>query len=187
MNTQASILRQAGLNALKAGRLQEAIAALHQSVGADPECFETWSFLGAAYSRQGDFDTARRAFGRAVQIDPRSPKARFNLGISHQMAGDEEAARCCFETALQLDPDYTHAREALGKLPPRAVSMADLAAPGGAVRLPGAHAETPGEAEAQAEHHALTPEEIARLAMPQGHLHMMGAQSGEEDKPDKAA
>lgn len=185
MSAIANALRQAGINALKAGRLEEAIRSLQQAADHDPETYETFAYLGAAYARLGDYERSRRAFGRAVQIQPRSAKARYNLGSAHQMAGDTEAARVCFEATLALDPNYTAAREALDKLPPKVVNLWELASPGGAVRLPGAHrAEMQPSDEAGAEPQALTPEEIARLAAPQGHLHLMGAQASE---PDHAA
>jgi len=184
MNTQATVFRQAGYNALKAGQLEEAIRLLQQAAGADPESYETYAYLGAAFARQGDFERARRAFGRAVQIQPESARARYNLGNAHQMAGDTEAARTCFEAALRLDPNYTTAQEALDKLPPKVVNIWELASPGGAVRLPGAHREETHE-EAQEARRPLTPQEIAQLAMPQGHLHLMGAQATESNHGDE--
>ena len=151
MNAQAAALQQAGIESLKAGRLDEAIATLQQSAEVDPECYETWTYLGAAYARKGDHDASWHAFGRAVQIAPGSPKARFNLGVAHQMAGEAEEARVCYQAALKLDPNYAQARAALDKLPP--------------------------ESEVLAPPHRLTPQEMARLATPGGQFHMMGAQA----------
>jgi tetratricopeptide (TPR) repeat protein len=181
MNAQASALRQAGYNALRAGRLDEAIRDFQQAAALEPEAYDTFAYLGAAYARQGDYEKARRAFGRAVQIRPDSPKARYNLGSAHQMAGDTEAARICYQAALDLDPNYTQAREALAKLPKKEISVSELASPG-AMHLPGAQATRLEDEEAVADAPALTPEEVAKLAAPGGHLHIMGAQAMDEDQ-----
>lgn len=179
MNALAAPLRQAGLTALKAGRLQEAITSLLKSAQADPESFETYSYLGAAYSRLGDFESARKAFGRAIQINPTSGRAWYNLGVSHQMAGDEESARTCFENAVKHDPNHAQAAEALAKLAPKPMSMSELASVGGSVRLPGAHRDAMEEEEAHEPKRALTAQELARLATPEGSFHMSGAQATE--------
>ncbi|NLI00704.1 MAG: tetratricopeptide repeat protein [Chthonomonadales bacterium] len=177
MSALAAPLRQAGLAALKAGRLQEAIANLLKAAQADPESFETYSYLGAAYSKVGDFENARKAFGRAIQIDPTSARAWYNLGVAHQMAEDLESARTCFNNAVQRDPNHEQARAALEKLAPRPMSMSELASVGGSVRLPGAHrAELEEEAQAEPARE-LTPQDLARLATPEGSFHMSGAQA----------
>lgn len=179
MSALAAPLRQAGLNALKAGRMQEAIEALLKAAEADPESFETWSYMGAAYSRLADYENARKAFGRAIQINVNSPRAWYNLGVAHQMAGDEDAARTCYDRAVQLDPGYSTAREAKDKLTPKPRSMSELASVGGAVRLPGAQREALEDAEPSEPKRHLTPQELAKLATPDGSFHMPGAQATE--------
>lgn len=188
MSALAAPLRQAGVQALKEGRLQDAVEALLKAAEADPESFDTYSYLGAAYSRLGDFERARKAFGRAIQLNVQSARGWYNLGVSHQMAGDPDAARTCYERALALEPNYEAAKNALERLPVKEVSISELASAGGKVRLPGAHAETIGDtpvAEMQPGR-SLTPQEIARLATPEGEFHMPGAQAthlGDEDAP----
>jgi len=185
MSALAAPLRQAGLNALKAGRLQEAIAGLLKAAQADPDSFETYSYLGAAYSRLGDFENARKAFGRAIQLNPTSGRAWYNLGVSHQMAGDLDSARTCFENAVKHDPTHAQAQEALDKLAPKPMSMSELASVGGSVRLSGAHRAAMDEEGPAAQTHVLTPQEMAKLATPEGSFHMPGAQATElgEDSP----
>ncbi len=190
MSVLANALRQAGVNALRAGRFEEAIINLQKAIQADPNDFETWTYMGATRARMGEHDLSRQAFGRAVQINPQSAKARYNLGQAHQMAGDIEAARVCYNSAIQLAPEYAQAQEALSKLPePKQMTMSELAGGGGNIRLPGAHRANVGDEElpAQAVAHRLTPAEIARLSAPQGHIHMMGAQATDYVDPTKAA
>src|SRR5437588_5081913 len=117
MDSESVALRQSGGQALKAGRLEEAIGLLERAAALDPQSYETFSYLGAAYASKEDYDAARHAFGKAVQLHPESPRARFNLGTAHQMAGDNDAARTCFEGALELDPGYTQAHDAIANLP----------------------------------------------------------------------
>lgn len=177
VNAQAAAIRQTATQLMQAGRFQEAVVQLQQAAGLDPESVETFGYLGAAYARLKNFESARRAFGRAVQLNPGSAKARFNLGTAHQMAGDTDSARVCYESAVNLDPNYQQAQDALAKLPPKVVHMADLANPG-AMHLPGAQASGFGDAETGFQVSHLTPEEIARLSMPSGKMHLPGAQAG---------
>jgi tetratricopeptide (TPR) repeat protein len=177
LNALSAPLLQAGMNAMKARRLQEAIGAFQQAAKVDPESSEAWSYLGAAYSQAADYESARQAFGRAIQLKPQSAKCWFNLGVAHQMAGDAESARTCFQSALDRDPSYAAAHDALIKLTPKTMTMADLASPGGAVRLPGAHTVESHESGPIGAKPALTAQEMARLSTPQGQFHMMGAQA----------
>jgi tetratricopeptide (TPR) repeat protein len=191
MSALAAALRQTGIAALKEGRLADAVEALIKAAEADPNSFESWSYLGAAYSRMNDYERARKAFGHAIQINHESPRAWYNLGVAHQMAGDPDSARTCYERAIALDPNYEAAHQALEKLKPKAVSMSELASGGGKIRLPGAHDETLEEhappVQTEQTHH-LTPQELAKLATPDGSFHMPGAQAtelGDEDTETK--
>src|SRR5437016_2674890 len=137
MDPESVALRQRGAQALKAGRVMEAIELLEQAAGLDSQSYETFSYLGAAYASKEDYDAARHAFGKAVQLHPESPRARFNLGRAHQMAGDNDAARTCYEGALELDPGYTQAQDAIDSLPSKVFNPADLNKPPGKAHLPG--------------------------------------------------
>jgi len=183
MNAQVAALQTAGVNSLKAGRADEAVKTLQMAAGMDPDNYDTYAFLGAAYARQNSAESSRRAFGKAVQLKPESAKARFNLGMAHEKCGNVEAARACYEMAAQMDPNYVQAQQAVDRLPkakdPSEMSMSELSTPGGAIHIGGAQAEY-GEEEEKSEFvpSSLTPEEIARLSTPgDGHLHIMGAQA----------
>lgn len=183
MNAQVAALQTAGVNALKSGRADEAVKSLQLAAGMDPENYDTYAFLGAAYARQNNAESSRRAFGKAVQLKPESAKARFNLGMAHEKCGNLDAARTCYEMAAQMDPNYTQAQQALDRMPkpkaPGEINVSELSSPGGAIHLVGAQANYEEEEEKPAfVASSLTPEEIARLSMPgDGHLHIMGAQA----------
>src|SRR5215813_3781622 len=140
MNAQGDMYRQKGFASLQAGRTEEAIQSFQQSAGADPDNYDTFAYLGAAYAKQKNFESSRRAFGRAVQLNPESAKARFNLGKAHEMAGDPIAARACYQSALDRDIHYDQAKEALKKLPVPELNMSELAGVGGKINLAGARA-----------------------------------------------
>jgi tetratricopeptide (TPR) repeat protein len=183
MNAQVAALQTAGVNALKAGRADDAVKSLQMAAGMDPQNYDTYAFLGAAYARQSNNESSRRAFGKAVQLKPDSARARFNLGMAHEKCGNIDAARTCFEMAVQMDASYSQAQQALDRLPkpkaPGEMNMAELSAPGGAIHMVGAQSNYEQEEEKPTfVATSLTPEEIARLSMPgDGHLHIMGAQA----------
>jgi tetratricopeptide (TPR) repeat protein len=191
MNAQVAALQTAGVNALKAGRADDAVKSLQMAAGMDPQNYDTYAFLGAAYARQNNSESSRRAFGKAVQLKPDSAKARFNLGMAHEKCGNLDAARVCYEAAVNMDASYAQAQQALDRMPkpkaPGEIHMSELAAPGGAIHMVGAQANYEEEDEKPAfVASSMTPEEIARLSMPgDGHLHIMGAQAtdyGEENR-----
>jgi tetratricopeptide (TPR) repeat protein len=184
MNPQSGALKQAGFNALKAGRLEEAAQAFQQAAGMDANDYDTYAYLGAVYARQKNFESSRRSFGRAVQLNPGSAKARFNLASAHQMAGDNNAARACFQAALDVDPEYAQAKEALLKLPVEEVRMSDLARPGGQMHLSGAQAAEFTDEEPSDEVSSLTPQQIAMLNAPGGSIHLAGGHMYDETDTD---
>lgn len=162
MSALSAPLQRAGLDAMKAGRLQEAVQYLNQARNIEPDAPETYTYLGVAYTQLGDWDGANHAFGHAVELEPNSPKARFNLGKVFQMEGQTDGARFCYRKALELDPSYAQAREALESLPGAAEA-----------------------AEARTEPHSLTPAEVAALSAPSvKHMHLHGAQGGQSDRPE---
>lgn len=158
MSALSAPLQRAGLDAMKAGRLQEAIQFLDQARTIEPNVPETYTYLGVAYTQLGQWDSANHAFGHVVELDPSSAKARFNLGKVLQMEGQVDGARFCYQKAVELDPLYTQAKDALAALP---------------------------AAEAPVEPHSLTPQEVAALSAPSvKHMHLSGAQASTTDQTE---
>src|SRR5690242_13847233 len=118
MRSLSAPLQRAGLDAMKAGHLQEAVQYLTQAKTIEPDVPETYTYLGVTYTQLGDWDGAKPACGHAVELEPNSPKARFNLGKVFQMEGQFDSARFCFQKAVELDPNYAQAKDALSSLPP---------------------------------------------------------------------
>lgn len=176
MATAGTPFRHTGLQALEAGKLTEAKGALQQSLRLDPTSFEAWCYLGAACSRLDEHDNARKAFGRALQLRADDPSVWYNLGVVQHRAGDDAAAKTCFHSALERNAKYAPAQQALEALDPHIPTMSELAGGGGHVRLAGAHSESMGDEAPVAGGHTLTAAELARLATPEGDMHVPGAE-----------
>lgn len=107
---------QAGAEALRQGRIEEAIAQLTAVVRSNPDSFEGNNFLGVALAQAGQPHDAMNYLRKATSLNPQSAQAHYNLGLAHMKAEQRDAAASEFQSALQLDPNYTQARQALDSL-----------------------------------------------------------------------
>jgi len=74
-----------------------------------------YDLAGAAYTKLGRTEDARRAFERSLTFDAHDSTAYTNLGLLALAAGDRAAARDCFAEALWLEPTSATAREGLAR------------------------------------------------------------------------
>ena len=112
----------------KAGRSDEAIAAISRSHEIDPERPGTGPLLsvmlekrGLERFRSGDASGARPDLEAAVRADQANAAACLNLAAVLAGEGETERARALARRALELRPDYEKARallDALGGKPP---------------------------------------------------------------------
>jgi len=130
---------QAGAEALRQGRIEDAIAQLTEVVRRDPDSFEANNFLGVALAQSGQPRDAMYYLHKAVSLNSHSAQAHYNLGLAHLKAEQPDAAATDFKTALQIDPNHPQAGQALAGL-----TTADSATEaGGAAPSPwAAHSET---------------------------------------------
>lgn len=96
------------------GRLDEAIAEYHQSLGIHPQDVLAHYNLGVALSRLGRFDEAVNEYRRAIQIDAGHLQARCNLGIALAGLGRLEEAIVEFRKTIGIDPSNLLAHFNLG-------------------------------------------------------------------------
>jgi predicted O-linked N-acetylglucosamine transferase (SPINDLY family) len=89
----------------RAGRVDEAEAALRARLDGDAGDGAAWNELGHVLRARGDRVGAEAAFARAVAIAPRSLEPRVNLGLMLVERGTMDEARAQFEAALDLAPD----------------------------------------------------------------------------------
>lgn len=109
---------QTGLDALQAGRGEEAVAALREVVQSDPDGFEGNMFLGIALAQTGRHSEAIPHLEKAAGLQPGHAQVHYNLGVAQLALQQTEAARVSFTEALRLNPDYPAAAQALASLPP---------------------------------------------------------------------
>ena len=81
----------------------------------DPGYAPVLDLAGAAYTKLGRADEARKAFEKSLTFDAHDSTAYTNLGLLAMEAGDRAAARGYFAEALWLTPDSAVAREGLAR------------------------------------------------------------------------
>ena len=97
----------------------DAIAALNEQVGRNPDSDRDWYLLGLAYRDNGDFAGAERAFRRATQLRPDNADYLAYLGeILLVRGGDNPPAEAeqLFRRALERQPDNPQSRYYLATL-----------------------------------------------------------------------
>jgi spermidine synthase len=105
----------AGLAALRAGLIKDAITALSAAASHNPESGTAPYLLGEAYRAAGLEDAAALAFREAVRRDASLAPAWNALGRSLTARG-EATAEDAFAKAIALDPRLAAARNNLGAL-----------------------------------------------------------------------
>jgi tetratricopeptide (TPR) repeat protein len=94
-----------GIDAYKAGQLDEAIEHLRRGVAIDPLAFRLRFQLGLLYGRKGQFFDAVTELETAVSVNPEHFPAVKNLAILYQKSGFRNKAVETWERALALAPD----------------------------------------------------------------------------------
>jgi DNA-binding response OmpR family regulator len=96
-----------GIEAYRAGRLDEAVDHLRRGVAIDPLAFRLRFQLGLLYGRKGQVFDAVSELETAVSVNPQHFPAVKNLAILYQKAGFRNKAVETWERALALAPDET--------------------------------------------------------------------------------
>ena len=81
-----------GAEALRAERLDEAVAWLEDAVRIDPELASAWANLGVAQRRSGRTDQAESSYRQALVVDPGLSSALVNLAVLLRLNGRTEEA-----------------------------------------------------------------------------------------------
>ncbi|HMB95233.1 MAG TPA: tetratricopeptide repeat protein [Tepidisphaeraceae bacterium] len=100
----------------KAGRQQEAIAHLNQSLLIKPDSAEAHNNLGIALARTGQSSEALKEFNKALELNPNYAEAYHNVGVALARAGQTSQAIVQFEKALRCNPNYSKAHLDLGSV-----------------------------------------------------------------------
>jgi DNA-binding response OmpR family regulator len=102
---EAEAALNAGVEAYKAGRLDEAIEHLKRGIAIDPLAYRLHFHLGLLYGKKGRVYDAVSELETAVDMNSRHFPAVKNLAILYQKAGFRNKALEMWERALALAPD----------------------------------------------------------------------------------
>ncbi len=112
----AIALNRRGVEALEAGRLDDADARFRLALEYHGRFAEPRANLGVVMLRRGDLTRAEQHLRAAVQLNPEFDEAWSNLGVVLVGQGDLDGAVDAFERALALDPGLVDARRNLADL-----------------------------------------------------------------------
>jgi tetratricopeptide (TPR) repeat protein/tRNA A-37 threonylcarbamoyl transferase component Bud32 len=102
------------------GMYEEGISEFKKVLKLDPRGIThhssfTYSFLGWAYLRKGEFAEAREAFNKYVDLLPNQVYPLDCLGDFHLIAGNYDDAIAILRRALEMRPDYSLTHVLLGE------------------------------------------------------------------------
>jgi Flp pilus assembly protein TadD len=101
-----------GVEAMRAGDTRQAFANFKLAITTSPRVAGAWVNLGALYSRQRLYESAKAAYEQALEIDPDERSAMTNLARVYTELGDEELAaayRRRIRLYENLNPYYHYA------------------------------------------------------------------------------
>jgi len=101
---------------LDAGRPDDAIQALTESLRLDPLRAGAWNLMGVLRSGKGEVPAAAEAFRRALECSPADVGAATNLGHALRDLGRFAEAETAYRRALDLDPSAADAENGMGAL-----------------------------------------------------------------------
>jgi DNA-binding response OmpR family regulator len=104
-SAEAERALEAGVEAYKAGRIDEAVGHLRRGIGIDPLAYRLHFHLGLLYGKKGQVYEAINELETAVDINSRHFPAVKNLAVLYQKAGFKNKAAELWERALKLAPD----------------------------------------------------------------------------------
>lgn len=107
-------LRDAGVNAQKGGRLDEAIRLYRAYLARQPRDAGIWSNLGVAHRVQQDFDASVGCYVRALEIRPDDAGFLSNLGNALKDLDRFEEALAAHARSALLAPDDYNSRHNYG-------------------------------------------------------------------------
>lgn len=100
----------------RAGKYDEALAALNKTESAGGQAALTLNLRGAVHALAGRHDAALRDLDRAVELSPGLADAWANRGLVRAMLGKADGALGDFDRALEIAPLHPAARNARAAL-----------------------------------------------------------------------
>ena len=103
-----------GLEKIKKGGFEEAIAAWQKAIELDPAMTNAYEKLGKAFYTQGKFDKAGAIYRKELELKPEDPMIYHSLGVVYRMNEQFEDAVKMQMKALELNPTLALAHNELG-------------------------------------------------------------------------
>lgn len=103
-----------GLESIKKGGFDEAIAAWEKAIELEPTMINAYEKLGKAYYTLGRFDKAAEIYRRELELKPEDPMIYHSLGVVYRMNEQFEDAVKMQMNALSLNPKLANAYNELG-------------------------------------------------------------------------
>jgi tetratricopeptide (TPR) repeat protein len=98
----------------EAGLHGQAVEALEQAIGIDPNSATAYLSLGVSCDRLGRYEAAVGAYKQAIRLRPDDALMRRNLGIAYAHLDRHAEAIEAYNEAVRLKPDYAEAHFLLG-------------------------------------------------------------------------
>jgi len=102
-----------GLQAFKAGQLDDAARWIEQAVAKKPNNRQALFLLSSTYMRKQEFSKAIPILEREVQLDPSNEDVQLDLGVAHFELGEFDQAIPYLQKAIDLNPKDDDAQKAL--------------------------------------------------------------------------
>lgn len=80
------------MNLFKEKKYKECIDAFSSVLETEPDNADVYNNMGVAYSCEGDFEHAEKAYVRAIELDPELAQAYINLSDLYYKSGDLASA-----------------------------------------------------------------------------------------------
>lgn len=103
-----------GLEVIKKGGFDEAIAAWEKALELNPAMFPAYEKLGKAYYTQGKFDKAGQVYRKEIELKPDDPMIYYSLGVVYRMNEQYDDAVSMQQKAISLNPKLALAYNELG-------------------------------------------------------------------------
>jgi tetratricopeptide (TPR) repeat protein len=106
---EARFLEGEGLDAGRAGSLEEAMRAYREAILLDPGFTPAMINLGNLHYALDQLAEAQALYFQAATLEPDCFEAHFNLGNIHHDTGRYALAAACYGRALRLQPEFADA------------------------------------------------------------------------------
>lgn len=103
-----------GVQQLRAGQQETAVATLERAVAENPDLRVAHILLGDTYRARNDYNKALPHYQAASVLDPYTVSNHYNLGVAYQFLNRLQESAAAYLRALQLNPKDVKSNMNLG-------------------------------------------------------------------------